>query len=177
MTDRARQVRDATVADAGACAGIYAPYVNDTAISFELVPPTPTEMAERIRTALDRHAWVVLEQDARVVGYAYGGSFKAREAYRWSCEVSVYVEQGQTGRGAGRSLYEALFHRLADRGLRTAVAGMTVPNEASVALHRSLGFEPVGTYWRIGYKLGRWRDVTWMQRPIGDGPDPPTELR
>jgi L-amino acid N-acyltransferase YncA len=180
VTSGTWRIRDATVADAEPCAAIYAPYVRDTAISFELEPPSTTEMADRIAAALATHAWLVLDApgvEVRVVGYAYGGPFKAREAYRWSCEVSVYLEPGRHGRGGGRALYEALFARLAGRGLQTAVAGMTLPNDPSVALHRALGFEPVGTYRRIGYKLGRWRDVTWMQRTIGDVQDPPRELR
>ncbi|NUT90499.1 MAG: N-acetyltransferase [Saccharothrix sp.] len=170
------KVRDASELDAGACAAIYAPYVTGTAITFEYVPPTPAEMAGRIANALRTHAWVVLEDDdGRVVGYAYGGPFKAREAYRWSCEVSVYLEPGLRRTGGGRALYEALFERLAARGYRTAAAGMTLPNDASVGLHRALGFEPVGVYRRIGWKNGAWRDVAWTQREIATGDDPPAE--
>ena len=173
----ALKVRDGSVRDAEACAAIYAPYVTDTVISFETVPPTPSEMAERIAAAVRTHAWMVLEDDGRVVGYAYGGPYKTREAYRWSCEVSVYVEQGRRRTGSGRLLYDALFERLAERGFRTAVAGMTLPNEASVGLHRAMGFEPVGTYRRIGWKHGGWHDVAWTQRPIATGDDPPAEPR
>jgi len=149
--------------------------VTDTAISFETVPPGAEEMAERIAAALRSHAWVVLEHEGRAVGYAYGGPFESRAAYRWSCQVSVYVELGRRRTGAGRALYSALFARLADRGFRTAVAGMTVPNDASSGLHRALGFEPVGTYRRIGWKHDAWRDVAWVQRPLGAGQDPPSE--
>jgi L-amino acid N-acyltransferase YncA len=119
----------------------------------------------------------VLEDDGRVVGYAYGGPFKARAAYRWSCEVSVYLERGRRRTGGGRALYEALFERLVERGFRTAVAGMTLPNEASVGLHRALGFEPIGTYRKIGWKHDRWQDVTWAQRPLAVDQDPPAEVR
>jgi L-amino acid N-acyltransferase YncA len=165
-------VRSATVDDAEACAAIYAPYVTDTAITFETEVPTPHEMAARIAKALERHAWFVAEDGGRVVGYAYGGEYKARAAYRWSCEVSVYVERSRHRAGAGRALYEALLTRLAERGFRMAVGGMTLPNDGSVALHRALGFEPVGTYRRIGYKHGTWHDVAWTQRALGDD-DPP----
>ena len=168
-------VRPATIADAEACAAIYAPYVTGTAISFEAEPPSPEAMGRRIAAALDRHDWLVLEDDGRVVGYAYGGPYKEREAYRWACEVSVYVEQGRRRKGAGRELYEALLRRLAARGYTMAIAGMTLPNDASVGLHRALGFEPVGTYRRIGYKDGRWHDVAWAQRPLATPGDPPTE--
>jgi L-amino acid N-acyltransferase YncA len=171
-------IRDARPKDAEACAAIYAPYVTDTAISFETVPPTPEEMAARIAAALRTHAWVVLEDGGRVVGYAYGGPHKERGAYRWACEVSVYLEPGRRRSGAGRALYEALFERLAARGYRMLVAGMTLPNPASEGLHRSLGFDPVGVYRRIGWKQGAWWDVAWVQRPIGPVDDvPPSQLR
>lgn len=169
------EVRDATVEDAAACAAVYAPYVTGTATTFELVPPTAQEMAARIAQAQRAHAWVVLEDAGRVVGYAYGGPYKERAAYRWACEVSVYLEPGRRRRGEGRALYEALFARLVARGLLTAVAGMTLPNEASAGLHRALGFQPVGTYRQIGWKAGAWHDVLWLQRTLADSGTPPHE--
>jgi L-amino acid N-acyltransferase YncA len=170
------RIRDATADDAAACAAIYRPYVLDTAISFELDPPSPAEMADRITDTLRGHAWLVCEDGGRVVGYAYGGPHRTRAAYRWVCEVSVYLERSRRRTGAGRALYEALFDRLAERGLRTAVAGIAMPNDASVGMHRALGFDPVGTYRRIGWKHGAWHDVLWMQRALG-GDEPPAELR
>jgi phosphinothricin acetyltransferase len=171
------RVRDASEADGSACARIYERYVRETAITFESEPPGDREMAERIKAALRTYAWLILEWEGRVAGYAYGGPFRSRAAYRWSVEVSVYLERGFERRGGGRTLYQALFTRLAERGFRTAVAGMTLPNDASVGLHRSLGFEPVGTYRAIGWKLGAWHDVAWMQRPLAISSDPPAELR
>jgi len=168
-------VRGATEGDAEACARIYAPYVTDTVVTFETVPPSAAQMQERISTAVRSHAWVVLEDDGRVVGYAYAAPYKVRQAYRWSCEVSVYLELGRRRSGGGRALYEALFQRLADRGYRTAIAGMALPNEASVALHSAMGFEPVGTLRRIGWKHGAWHDVAWAQRRLAPGDDPPAE--
>ena len=176
MTTNPR-IRDGGAADAAACAAIYAPYVLDTAVTFETEPPGPAEMAERIAAATRSHAWLVLEAEDRIVGYAYGGPFKARAAYRWSCEVSVYLERGRVRTGGGRALYDALLTRLADRGYRTAVAGMTLPNEASVGLHRAMGFELVGVNTGIGWKLDRWHDVAWMQRSLGPKDDPPLDLR
>ena len=170
-------IRDATREDGAACAAIYAPYVTDTAITFEYEPPTPAEMAERIAKAQQRHAWLVAEDDGRVVGYAYGGQYKERAAYRWACEVSVYLEPGRRRSGAGRALYEALFERLVVRGFRTAVAGMTLPNPASEGLHRALGFEPIGVYRGIGWKHGRWHDVAWTQKVLATGDGPPPEPR
>ncbi len=171
-----RIVRDATTDDAAACSAIYAPYVLDTAITFESEPPDAAEFAERISRAAARYAWLVLEDDGRVVGYAYGGSFRERAAYRFVCEVSVYLEPGSRRSGGGRALYEALLPRLAQRGYRRATAGMTLPNAASVRLHRALGFEPVGTYRRVGWKQGRWHDVAWVQRDIGGDADAAPDL-
>src|SRR3954454_205190 len=169
-------VRDATAADAEACAAIYAPYVTDTAITFELEVPSAAAMAERIERATRTHAWLVAE-DGGIVGYAYGGRYKERAAYRWACEVSVYLEQGRRRSGTGRALYEALFERLVARGSRPPVAGMPLPTPASEGLHRSLGFEPIGVYRGIGWKHGRWHDVAWTQKALWTGEDPPAELR
>jgi L-amino acid N-acyltransferase YncA len=170
-------IRDAAAADAAACADIYAPYVRDTAISFEEAPPSAAGMAGRISDAQRAHAWLVLEQDDGVVGYAYGGPFMSRAAYQWATAVSVYLASGRRRTGAGRALYEALFARLAARGHRTALAGIALPNEASVGLHVALGFEHVGTYRRVGWKLGRWHDVAWYQRPLAEDDGPPASLR
>ena len=123
--------------------------------------------------SVTRGSWS--KRAARVAGYAYGGPMHTRAAYRWSCEVSVYLDMDSRGHGLGRALYEVLLPALTARGFRTAVAGMTLPNAASERLHRSLGFEPMGVYRRIGYKLGGWHDVAWVQRPLADGPDPPPE--
>lgn len=163
-----RTVRQARAADAARCAAIYAPYVERTAISFELEPPSAEEMLMRVRRAQERHDWLVVEEDSEVFGYAYAGTFNPRPAYRFACEVSVYVQAGRHGAGAGRALYEALLARLEERGYRSALAGMTLPNPASEGLHRALGFVEVGTYRRIGFKLGRWHDVRWAQRFLGE---------
>jgi len=168
-------IRAATGRDAAACAAIYAPYVTDTAISFELDPPTEAEMAARIAASLRAHAWLVLEAAGRVVGYAYGAPFKSRPAYRWSCEVSVYLEVGRRRTGGGRALYRELFDRLAGRGYRIAVAGFTLPNDASEGLHRAMGFQDIGTYRRIAWKHGTWHDVTFAQRVLATVDGPPVE--
>ncbi len=171
-------VRDATPGDAAACRDVYAPYVTGTTVSFETEAPTAEEMARRIAAAQERHAWLVLDDGGAVRGFAYGGPFMAREAYRWSCSVSVYLEPGRRRTGAGRLLYGALFDRLAARGYRRALAGVALPNEASLGLHRALGFEDVGTYRRVGWKDGAWHDVTWLQRDLGhDADGPPAEPR
>jgi len=170
-------IRDAVAADAARCAEIYAPYVRETAISFEEEPPSAAAMSARIADAQRAHAWLVLEQDDDVVGYAYGGPFMSRAAYQWATAVSVYLAPGRRRTGAGRALYQALFERLAARGHRTALAGIALPNEASTGLHVALGFAHVGTYRRVGWKLGRWHDVAWYQRPLSEDDGPPATLR
>jgi L-amino acid N-acyltransferase YncA len=170
--------------DAQACAAIYAPYVTDTVVSFEAVPPTPDELAERIAAYGTSHAWLVAEWAAdgaasRVVGYAYGAPYSSREAYRWSVETTVYLAPDAPRRsGLGRALYTALLDRLAERGYLRAIAGVALPNDASVGLHRAVGFEDVGTLRRVGWKLGAWHDVLRMQRDLGENhDDPPREPR
>lgn len=153
-------VRHATEDDAEACAAIYAPYVLNTAVSFETDPPDAAELARRIAAS---HAWLVLEDGGRIVGYAYAGTFHPRAAYRFACETSVYLQQGFERRGGGRALYAVLLPLLRERGFATAIAGMTLPNDGSVGLHRSLGFEPIGTYRRVGCKFDAWHDVAWTQ--------------
>ena len=171
------EVRPATELDGDACAAIYAPYVNATAITFETEPPTGSEMGARIAAATRTHAWLVVEDEGRVAGYAYATRFHTRPAYRWACEVSVYLEVGRRRTGAGRLLYNQLFPTLIGRGFRVAVAGMTLPNPASVGLHRAMGFKDVGTYRRIGFKLGSWHDVAWMQLDLVGDAGAPGELR
>jgi L-amino acid N-acyltransferase YncA len=165
-------IRPATPDDAPACAAIYAPYVTGSASTFETEAPSASEMAERIASAI---AWFAGEDDGRVTGYAYASRFHPRAAYRWACEVSVYLEPGRRGKGAGRALYDVLLPHLAERGYRSAIGGITLPNPASERLHQALGFEPVGTYRRIGYKLGAWHDVHWTQKTLATGDAPPTE--
>jgi L-amino acid N-acyltransferase YncA len=172
----ALSIRDADPArDGAACAAIYAPYVEGSPVSFEERAPDAAEMASRIERARESHAWLVAERDAGVVGYANASAFRDRPAYRWSATVSIYLAEEARGRGVGRTLYGALFDRLRERGYRMACAGITLPNEASVGLHESLGFEPVGVNREIGFKCGAWRDVGWYQlelTPAGEGPPP-----
>jgi phosphinothricin acetyltransferase len=171
------EIRDATAQDAAACAAIYAPYVAETIISFETEPPSAALMSERMAAVLRTHAWLVAERAGEVIGYAYGHPFASRAAYRWSCETSIYLDREHQGAGVGRALYEALLTRLAERGYRTVLAGMSLPNEASAGLHRALGYELAGTYRRVGWKNDAWHDVAWFQRHLGPAEPAPTEPR
>jgi L-amino acid N-acyltransferase YncA len=162
--------------DAAACAAIYAPYVEASATSFEAEPPTAAELAERIERTGATHPWLVAESDGEILGFAYACEHRARAAYRWAVDVSIYLAEANRGKGLGRALYEALFERLREQRFRVACAGVTLPNEASVRLHESLGFTPVGVYRRIGWKAGAWHDVGWWQLDLcPGGEDPPGE--
>jgi len=122
-------------------------------------------MAERIRAA---HIWLVTERDGKVAGYAYGGQHRSRAAYNRTVEVSAYVDRNEQRSGLGRSLYTELFKQLRERGYRLLVAGITLPNEASVGIHEALGFERVGVYKNVGFKNGEWWDVGWWQLDLGE---------
>ena len=171
------RIRLATPADGPACAAIYAPYVTETAVSFELVPPTADEMAGRIERTLGRTPWLVAEVDGAVRGYAYGSRHRERAAYDWTVETAVYVDRESHGRGLGRACMTALLDVLRLQGFHLAVAGVTAPNPASVGLHRALGFERIGVFEAIGFKLGRWHGVEWFGLELGPRPDAPAPVR
>jgi len=165
-------VRSARAQDAAACVAIYQPYVQDTAISWEIEVPTVAEMAARISAA---HEWLVLECGDQLVGFAYGHALNRLPAYQWSVETGIYVSVGHHRAGGGRRLYTELLRRLAERGYRRGFAGLTQPNEASNGFHRSFGFRDAGLYRRVEWKHGRWHDVAWMQVDLlgDDEPDGP----
>jgi phosphinothricin acetyltransferase len=173
------RVRLATEADAPGLLAIYGPVVRDTAISFELDPPSLEEMRNRVRTTLEHWPWLVAEDVPTVrsapslLGYAYAGPFRARPAYRWTVETTVYVHAECQRRGVGIALYTALLDILRAAGYRSVVGGITLPNPPSVALHERLGFRHVGTFASAGFKLGSWRDVGFWQVDLrGDEPPP-----
>ncbi|MGO9900237.1 MAG: N-acetyltransferase family protein [Solirubrobacteraceae bacterium] len=164
--------------DGAACAAIYAPYVSDSAVSFETVAPDGAEFTRRIARLERTHPFLVAVDDEagseeEVIGFAYAGPHHERAGYRWAATVSVYVDAGYQRRGVGRALYGALLELLRRQGIWVACSGITLPNEASVALHETCGFERVGVYRRIGWKAGGWRDVGWWQlalrTPSDDG--------
>jgi L-amino acid N-acyltransferase YncA len=162
--------------DAAAVAAIYRPAVEESLASFEEVSPGAEEMAGRISTTLERTPWLVAEERGRVIGYAYAGPHRERAGYRWSVNISVYVAPRSQGRGVGRRLYDELLTVLRRQGFVNAYAGITLPNEASVALHTAIGMRRVGVYERVGFKDGAWHDVAWFQLrladPVGTPPEP-----
>jgi L-amino acid N-acyltransferase YncA len=163
--------------DGSACAAVYAPYVLDSAVSFEEQAPDAAEMAERIGRVADRYPWLIAEQDGTACGYAYATEHRPRAAYRWAAEVTVYIAAQHQRRGIGRVLYDTLFELLVRQRIQVAVAGITLPNDASVGLHEACGFKPVGVYPRIGWKAGAWWDVGWWELELtapeaGPPPEP-----
>ncbi len=160
-------IRIANPDDGPAITEIYAPIVRDTVISFELEAPTVEEMRQRIATTLQSLPWLVsVDAAGNVDGYVYASRHRERAAYQWSVDVTAYVRSDARRQGIGQSLYRSLFDTLASLGYYQAFAGIALPNPASVALHESVGFEAVGVYRKVGYKLGAWHDVGWWQREI-----------
>ena len=162
------KIRCANAADAGPLLEIYRPYVESTAVSFEIEVPDVDQFAQRVAKSLEYWSWLVAEVDGNLVGYAYGTEHRARRAYRWSVETSVYVHEDHHRRGIARSLYLRLLDDLTAKGFGNAYAGVTLPNEASIGFHRSLGFESIGVFPRVGRKFGRWHDVAWLHRPLSE---------
>lgn len=171
-------IRLASEADAAAFAAIYRPYVTGSAVSFEEVAPDASEMALRIAgDGRGLHPWLAAELDGRVVGFASSSPFRNRPAYRWTVETGVYLLPEAIGRGLGRRLMAQMLVLLTRQGFTIAVAGITLPNPASVALHEKLGFAPCATYRETGFKLGEWRTVQAFARDLAPRLSPPPELR
>lgn len=156
--------------DGPALAEIYRPYVLETAISFEDAPPTASEMSSRITATLAAYPFLVFEEGGEVLAYAYGSAHRARAAYRWSVDVTVYAARHVHGRGIGRRLYRDLLDRLTRQGFHSAFAGIALPNAKSVGLHEAMGFRHLGAYQEVGFKLGRWHDVGWWRLSLNEGP-------
>ena len=172
-------IRLATPDDASGVQAIYAPIVRETAISFELEPPTVAEMQQRIVKSLEHWPWLVCERRGDILGYVYASQHRTRPAYQWSVDVSVYVHPNARHSGVGQALYRSLFALLTLQGFYNAYAGITLPNPASVGLHESLEFQSVGVYRAVGYKLGAWHDVGWWQltlRELAMPLEPPIDL-
>jgi len=163
-------IRPALEGDASAMLAIYRPYVENTVISFEQEVPSLEEYTARVRKYFTGWAGVVAESEGRLLGYAYGSSHRERAAYKWSVETTVYVAAGEQRRGIGRTLYSALLPMLKDAGYCNAYAGVALPNSASVGLHQAVGFRPFGTFPRVGYKFGQWRDVAWFHLALREAP-------
>ena len=159
-------IRSALATDAQAMADIYNPFILGTTITFEEEAVTPQEMASRIRAVMSALAWLVIEVQGTVAGYAYATPWKTRSAYRRTVESAIYVDPSQAGQGLGTRLYEALLGELQQLGVHAVLGGIALPNEASVALHERLGFEKVGQLQQVGWKLQRWVDVGYWEKRL-----------
>jgi L-amino acid N-acyltransferase YncA len=166
-------IRLATEDDAAAIAAIYRPYVEQTRISFEEDAPQPPDIAERMASAI--HPWLVAEDDGRILGYSSTSPMRNRRAYRWSVETGIYLDPAAQGRGIGRRLLGAHLDLLEQQGFVTVIAGIALPNEASVAVHEKLGFVLSGIERGVGFKLGQWVDVGRWQKDLARRTEVPAE--
>ena len=165
----------ASESDAPEIAAIYAPFVQNTPISFEYDPPSVGEIASRIRKVREAELpWLVAKDDnGKILGYAYATTHKERKGYQWCVESSVYVDPTSHRSGIGRALYTKLFDVLRQLGYQNVYAGATLPNEKTERFHESFGFKVAGQYQNVGYKLGRWHNTVWWHLSLGDpSPDP-----
>lgn len=160
------EVRTAATADIDAIATIYAREVHEGTATFDTEPPPRSKWEDMLASTHPGDFVVVAEESGGVVGYAYSGAYRARGAYHHTREVSIYLAPEATGRGVGRQLYDDLLQRVAGAGMKTVLAGIALPNDASAALHRSCGFECLGVMRAVGFKQGRWIDVAWWQRML-----------
>jgi L-amino acid N-acyltransferase YncA len=168
-------IRVASVDDAPQCLEIYAPFCLETPVSFETEAPSLEEMRGRIEKTLEFFPWLIADEGGRVLGYAYASRHRERAGYRWAADVSVYVRDGERGKGLGRALYTSLFAILRLQGIYSVLAGITLPNRASVVLHEAMGLRPLGVYTGIGFKCGGWHDVGWWQYSLRPHDGPPAE--
>jgi len=163
-------IRSATVADAQAICSIYNHFILQSTVTFEETAIAPDDMAARIGTVAGRLPFLVAELDGAVAGYAYAAPWKARSAYRHTVESSVYVAPGFAGMGLGSRLYQALLQDLRERGVHAVLAGIALPNSASIGLHEAFGFARVGQMREVGRKFGQWLDVGYWQLLLAPQP-------
>lgn len=167
------RIRLAQPEDAEALLNIYAPYVLNTAITFEYTVPSVQEFSGRIQNTLARYPYLVALGAEEILGYAYASSFHTRAAYAWAAETSIYIRQDARGGGLGKALYQHLETILARQGVLNLNACIAYPNPDSVAFHERMGFNTVGHFHQCGFKLGRWYDMIWMEKTLGDHAIPP----
>ena len=174
------RIRNACISDAEELLDIYAPYVTDTAVTFEYTVPDLPEFEGRMASVMKKYPYLVLEHDGKIQGYAYAGVFKGRAAYDWSAETTIYLRMDARQKGFGRKLYEALEQELIKRHFLNAYACITFAVQedeylslASPRFHERMGYHLCGTFRKCGYKFGRWYDMIWMEKWLGDHPSAP----
>lgn len=172
-------LRLATPEDANSILEIYAPYIENTSLTFETVVPSKKEFEERIQTYLINWPWLVCDINGTIAGYAYASKYREREGYKWCTESSIYIHDDHQKSGIGKALYTALFEILRKQGFNNVYAVINLPNEKSVTFHEKLGFTYFATYEKVGFKLGKWKNVGWWQLIINnysDNPAPPVKF-
>ena len=172
-----RTIRMASISDSEAILSIYAPYVKDTAITFEIEVPTLSEFSLRIEGITKRYPYLVCQVDNQIVGYAYASEHRERAAYLYDADVSIYVLPEYHSSGVAHELYTHLFVLLDRLGYKNAYAAYTEPNIKSLKFHQKFGFEVIGTHHKTGYKLGKWHDVTWLEKTISEHDDNPEPIK
>jgi phosphinothricin acetyltransferase len=166
-------IRSARPGDAGGILDIYAPYIERTSFTFETETPSIEQFSERIRTYLINYPWLIYEDKGMIAGYAYAARHRERTAYQWSVESSIYIHPDYMRSGIGRKLYEGLISLLKIQGFRNVYAVINLPNDKSVAFHERCGFLHFTTYEKVGYKLGKWKNVGWWRLVINEFTDDP----
>jgi len=160
------KIRNATFKDASDILSIYAPYITDTYITFETEVPTIKEFTARIESIIKNYPYLVCEVDGKIIGYTYASEHRQRGAYQYSADVSIYILPEYQQQGNGKLLYTKLFELLRERGIYTIFAGIALPNQKSLGLHKSFGFKEVGVFHNIGYKFDKWIDTMWLEKPL-----------
>ena len=173
VTEKQLKIRTATPEDARTLVAIYAPYVENTSITFEYTVPSVEEFAGRIRHTLTRYPYLVAEYNGVPVGYAYASAFKGRAAYAWSVESSIYIRQDFRSIGAGSLLYKKLEEYLISQHICNICACITYPNPPSIAFHEKHGYGTVAHFHNSGYKQGKWHDMIWMEKTLCPHTTPP----
>jgi phosphinothricin acetyltransferase len=171
----AGNIRVATKDDAAGMLEIYAPFILNSGITQETEIPSVEEFQKRIISNLAERPWLICEINNEVAGYAYAGKHRDRKGYQWCTEPSVYISEKYHGLGIANAIYAALFDILKLQGYVNAYAVITLPNDRSIAFHKKFGFEYLTTYEKIGYKLGQWHDVGWMQYEINSHKENPAD--
>jgi Sortase and related acyltransferases len=161
-------IRRAKASDAQDLLGIYAPYVRETAITFEYTVPSLKEFSERINKTLTKYPFLVAVHEAQILGYAYASAFKNRAAYDWAVETTIYVKQDNRQSGVGKKLYQNLEVVLKKQNICNLYACIAYPNPGSIGFHEHLGFQTIGHFSKCGYKFETWYDMVWMEKMIGE---------
>ncbi|WP_111709512.1 GNAT family N-acetyltransferase [Lutibacter citreus] len=159
-------IRNVKVADAQIISEIYNYHVLNTIVTFDLNPISVDEISQQIKNVTKKHPWIVYEENNKVLGYAYADTWKKRNAYNFTVESSIYIMQNAIGKGIGKKLYEHLINDLKSRNIHSIIGGISLPNEASIAIHEKFGFKKIAHFKEVGLKFNKWIDVGYWQLKI-----------